>query len=1085
MPPNDLPHKIDQALTDVCDQSSFVQRLLVDALNWPIDSKAERIEDISYGWTQDELRAVELEKYVVEGQISQIQLTADQPWGIFLLEFKSPDAFVKGRGIDGPLRQVLRGLVPSRRKGTVAGSWGREHLLFICTHRYKHYRIAYFKSPPDKKTLAPLATFGWGPDVPARTACEFNLPALTWPDDTTSETWVRNWTSAFDVERVTKRFYEQYARAFADVEWLIGGNAGLKDPEELRMFTQTLFNRLMFLRFIERKNWLEFGGRHDYLRTLFEAGGIRKNSLYQSRIRPLFFQGLAVDGKELPDVIGKVPFLNGGLFEENELDRQVTDIPDDALAPMIARHGLFYSFNFTIEESTPLEIEVAVDPEMLGKVFEELVTGRHETGSYYTPRPIVSFMCREALKGYLTDRTNAPPSLIAELVDERSVERLREAHAREILTALDNLKAADPACGSGAYLLGLLHELVAVYRLLYSERLVHDGRSLYDLKLRIISHNLYGVDQDRFATNIAMLRLWLSLAVEADEPIPLPNLDFKIKTGDSLLGPCSLPTEEKRQQTLGYSESRDRADLLLDLKDDFLKSHGKAKERIFGEISRTEAAIAEELHSRLGGEVVDWRIQFADVIGRNKGFDIVLANPPYVRQELIGETFKEQLLQMYPTATDGKSDLYCYFYARGLQLLRDGGMHVFICSNSWLDVGFGTKLQEYLLSESQVMAIYDSTVERQFATADVNTIISILKKRRPGRPVPNAPTHFITLRAPFEIAIRDPAARRELVITRDELWNPAGSFGGSRDNGKYRGGKWGGRYLRAPDSFFKLLEVRFRLIRLGDELCWSFGRGRRTGCDDFFYLTSEQIREWNIEDRFLRRLVKSPSQFRECPPLTSKLHDAFHVFLCHEDTHRLADTGALRYIQNGEKQGIHKKNLTACGGRWYDLGQQSPAHLILPIAFHERFFVIANDAAAEAHQRFATFAFQPGYEHLVAPTAALLSSSLVALLTEVLGRHGLGQGALDFPPEDWREMLLPNALELSESELAELAAAWQTIRNKVPVAFAQTVSDSDFLQLDRIVAHALGLDESFMQEVRQDALAMVQSRITKAKKVGA
>ena len=230
---------------------------------------------------------------------------------------------------------------------------------------------------------------------------------------------------------------------------------------------------------------------------------------------------------------------------------------------MIGSHGLFYRYNFTVEESTPLDIEVAVDPEMLGKVFEELVTGRHESGSYYTPRPIVSFMCREALKGYLTSKTKASAEAIAALVDQATVGGLTEAHGRQILEALDSLKAVDPACGSGAYLLGLLHEMIRIYRLLYSEKLVKDRRSLYELKLRIISHNLYGVDIDPFATNIAMLRLWLSLEVEADEPLPLPNLDFKIETGDSLLG----PDPQKFPVDLYTPQTRTHTGLLVALKE--------------------------------------------------------------------------------------------------------------------------------------------------------------------------------------------------------------------------------------------------------------------------------------------------------------------------------------------------------------------------------------------------------------------------------------------------------------------------------------------------------------------------------------
>ena len=270
--PSDLPHKIEDALQDVRDQSSFIQRLLIDALGWPIDETAAEVNDIAYYWTKEELRAGGLDERLVDGRIWQIQpLAANQPWGVFLLEFKRPDAFESGRGMVGPLRQVLRGLVPSWRKGPASKSWNREHLLFFCTYQYQQYRVAYFKSPMEKKALAPLAAFGWGPDIPARTACQYNLPALAWPENISPDEWVRSWALAFDVEKVTKRFYEQYSQAFADVERLIEAKSGLKNAEDLRMFTQTLFNRLMFLRFIERKGWLEFKGSRNYLQALYTA----------------------------------------------------------------------------------------------------------------------------------------------------------------------------------------------------------------------------------------------------------------------------------------------------------------------------------------------------------------------------------------------------------------------------------------------------------------------------------------------------------------------------------------------------------------------------------------------------------------------------------------------------------------------------------------------------------------------------------------------------------------------------------------------------------------------------------------------
>src|SRR6185503_10926551 len=132
-----------------------------------------KMEDITYGWSKQELRAADLDEKLVDGQVLQIaNLDPNQPWGIFILEFKSVEAFRAERGMTGVLRKVLRGLVPSRRKDAGLSSWKREHLLFICTHQYKHFRFAYFKAPPEdgKTKTAPLAAFGWGPDIPARTA---------------------------------------------------------------------------------------------------------------------------------------------------------------------------------------------------------------------------------------------------------------------------------------------------------------------------------------------------------------------------------------------------------------------------------------------------------------------------------------------------------------------------------------------------------------------------------------------------------------------------------------------------------------------------------------------------------------------------------------------------------------------------------------------------------------------------------------------------------------------------------------------------------------------------------------------------
>jgi type I restriction-modification system DNA methylase subunit len=195
---------------------------------------------------------------------------------------------------------------------------------------------------------------------------------------------------------------------------------------------------------------------------------------------------------------------------------------------------------------------------MLGKVFEELVTNRHGSGSYYTPKPIVAFMCRETLKGYLKSKCVEDGDKIDRLVDDHESGDLADPEA--VLNALKTVTACDPACGSGAYLLGMMHELLDLRACLFASNNL-GAESVYGRKLEIIEHNLYGVDKDVFAVNIARLRLWLSLSVDGDKPQPLPNLKYKLEQGDSLITPVMVSQLSLRTgsvQEEGWFREEDR-----------------------------------------------------------------------------------------------------------------------------------------------------------------------------------------------------------------------------------------------------------------------------------------------------------------------------------------------------------------------------------------------------------------------------------------------------------------------------------------------------------------------------------------------
>ena len=720
--------EIEQAIARVHDESSFVQELLAGALDWPIEGSASTVEDIAYEWSADELNAEGLDARVVDGVVKQIVLPGN-PWGIFLLEFKDPEAFAPGRGMTGALRKVLRGLVPKKRanRDSRLAAFQRENLLFICSSDYERFRFAYFKTPPSASTTPPLTAFGWDRPEAIRTVCEHNLVELAWPDEPLSETqWVSQWSQAFDVEKVTRSFFADYARTFAGVEAIIGG-ANRIGPEELRMFTQVLFNRLMFLRFVERKGWLQLDGhREGYLRALWDKAQRHEAHFYESLLRPLFFEGLGSEAAEGTPAFGQVPFLGGGLFEEGDLDQAGLVVPNEAFPAITGDEGLFYRYNFTVEESTPLDIEVAVDPEMLGKVFEELVTGRHESGSYYTPRAVVTFMCREALKPLLLDRTGASQEAIEALVDHHVVDGLTESDAGEITAVLDVLRVVDPACGSGAYLLGFTQELLAVRRALQSEKLSSDSKFQYELKLRIISHTLYGVDLDPFATEIAKLRLWLTLAIESDSPVPLPNLDFRIESGDALIGPNPQDIPDLFRERL-----RHRADALAQMKEDYLLLVGAARRRCRKAINKEEEDLSHELKTSANDDAVDWRVHFAEVFATEGGFDLVITNPPYVRQELISH-YKPRLKQVFPELYSGTADLYVYFYGRALELLRQNGVLAFIAPNKFFRAQYGEKLRKLLTSRSRILDLLDFGDSPVFEAVTYPAIIVAQKARSPG-----------------------------------------------------------------------------------------------------------------------------------------------------------------------------------------------------------------------------------------------------------------------------------------------------------------------------------------------------------------
>lgn len=597
---------------------------------------------------------------------------------------------------------------------------------------------------------------------------------------------------AFDVERVTNTFYREYAALFRTAQARIKlDNPAIEafaDPTRLHTFTQRLFGRLMFLYFLQKKGALN--NDHQFVKGRYETAVLRGENFYRSVLEPLFFETLNRSRSDSQSRFGRVPYLNGGLFAPDEDDHVGAVEVADTLFATKDPAGLLYFLenrNFTIEEDTPLEVEVALDPEMLGKVFENLLeeAERGQSGTFYTPRPVVAFMCREALAAYLTREVQLSDEQLRWLLDEAETgEAVRGEDGQPLLhthslprplreraeRALEQVRVLDPAVGSGAFPLGMLALLVGVRRALFrvgGVSIEQQTPLVEGWKRNFIRDCLYGVDIRREAIEIARLRLWLSLVVDADpfEMEPLPNLDFKLMAGDSLIETISgiaiyptRPVESKATQlSLVESETQRLIHHLRDLKDEFFQpSGGKLASTIKQEIMQTEREVvlealreleqqSQERLNHLSTSLVGvlstsanrihietlrreiqttqqaiadleagqslplflYRLHFASVFEEKDGFDIVIANPPYVRHERIPQETLRVLKAAYPTVQHGMADLYVYFYARALELVREGGILAFISSNKFFRAGYGKGLRDLLTHQTQAQVVLD------------------------------------------------------------------------------------------------------------------------------------------------------------------------------------------------------------------------------------------------------------------------------------------------------------------------------------------------------------------------------------------
>ena len=673
-------------------------------------------------------------------------------------------------------RVGLRNLV----KSFINPTWGEFDAALVVFDSGDHWRLSFICDIKGEATSPKRYTYVFGSDdLLYRTPIErFNFLKKKGIS-------FENLKTAFSVEALSDEFFDKYREQYADFVQYVTGKRFVKvgskweekvlgepntalmqafnhNEKKIRDYVKKMMGRITFLHFLQRKGWM--CGDLNYMQNMFE-GSPYKDDYLDSVLEPLFFgilntkpterENLFADygwDKSLLDEWKDIPYLNGGLFERDEEDEPESRFPADYFKRLFQ---FFSEYNFTIDENDPNDAEVGVDPEMLGKIFENLLEDNKDKGAFYTPKEIVRYMCQESLIAYLETNTSVAKDKIRQFVlsPEEGVEYIPENKKSKILSALEEVKICDPAIGSGAFPMGLLNELLHCREVLSGE---HYDRA--EIKKSIIQNNIYGVDIEKGAVDIARLRFWLSIVVDEETPSPLPNLDYKIMQGNSLIE--SFMGVDLSKLTYEKEHKKDKGEIsLFDNEKNRLQKtvsqllssyysccdHNK-KKKLQQDISDTiskqletqayDHAILENLKDinlAENNKFFLWHTWFSDVFNRedNKnGFDVVIGNPPYIQLQNNGG----ELANLYEDCrfkTFAKTgDIYCLFYERGWQLLRQQGHLCFITSNKWMRAGYGDKTRGFFAKHTNPKYLIDFAGVKIFNNATVDTNILIFGKEQ-------------------------------------------------------------------------------------------------------------------------------------------------------------------------------------------------------------------------------------------------------------------------------------------------------------------------------------------------------------------
>lgn len=639
------------------------------------------------------------------------------------------------------------------------------------------FSYAYKRGTQADTTEAKRYTYLFGKNLHCRTAIDRFVTLATSKKDNMA------FLEAFSVEALSDEFFAKYRKQYAKFVRYITGKEYVKEgskwvekqtgePNErlfsafdhnektVRDYIKKLMGRITFLHFLQRKGWM--CGDYNFMLNLFEKSD-KKDDYLDAVLEPLFFGILNTKPKDRKVLFTEqkwdtsllkewadIPYLNGGLFEADEEDGLSIDFPKDYFSELLE----FYSeYNFMVDENDPDDAEVGVDPEMLGKIFENLLEDNKDKGAFYTPKEIVRYMCQESLIAYLVEKSGIEEAQVRAFVTNpyEKAEKLNVKDIDTLFEALEVVKICDPAIGSGAFPMGLLNELVRCEEALVLGK--EENKDRVQLKKQIIKNNIYGVDIEKGAIDIARLRFWLSLIVDEDVPSPLPNLDYKIMQGNSLL-------ESYKGLDLSH---------ILDGQDGLIDFGGTIREELNGKIEKyysctdhqqkkqLQRDINDLVHQQIvesgqvvhGFEHVDvsanqdfflWHTWFSDVFNRpsdcngQSGFDIVIGNPPYGAS--LKKEDKKNLAKLYISAKTisgiqkGSLDSFSLFIEHGYNILAKLGYLTYIVPIAFTSSDSLSGTHRLLLNNCNRLFVSSYAVRPQpvFKNAVVNTSIIAFHK---------------------------------------------------------------------------------------------------------------------------------------------------------------------------------------------------------------------------------------------------------------------------------------------------------------------------------------------------------------------